>query len=168
MLPLWAAYPKGPMSYRAARQIFVYPSIHMSIQWTVSIFPICPFYVTYQAEIGYGLKGLYQNINCQWYPLPCCTNSGNLKCAQQGRGYFWPLLVPVFLSYLIICSIISYCYHISSWDSQRPLAIPTISRRSYDICSISRHPYHPSALKTHRYHLLPPSPLPSVFIGIYR
>ena len=23
----------------------------------------------------------------QRYPLPCCTHFGNLKCAQQGKGY---------------------------------------------------------------------------------
>ena len=25
--------------------------------------------------------------NGQRYPLPCCTHFGNLKCAQQGKGY---------------------------------------------------------------------------------
>ena len=30
--------------------------------------------------------------NGQRYPLPCRTHFGNLKCAQQGKGYCWPLL----------------------------------------------------------------------------
>ena len=30
--------------------------------------------------------------NGQRYPLPCRTHFGNLKCAQQGKGYCWPVL----------------------------------------------------------------------------
>ena len=34
-----------------------------------------------------GKKRRPRASNGQRYPLPCCTHFGNLKCAQQGKGY---------------------------------------------------------------------------------
>ena len=39
--------------------------------------------------------------NGQRYPLPCCTQLGNLKCVQQGKGYCRPLLAPGRLFFIL-------------------------------------------------------------------
>ena len=48
--------------------------------------------VSHHSQHKRGTKRRPRVSNGQRYPLPCCTYFGNLKCAQQGKGYCWPLL----------------------------------------------------------------------------